>query len=67
MDKLNRIKAVLAEKGITNKDLAEGLNIDVTTVSRWCRNTSHPTVKSLFDIATFLDISVHDLLINNKK
>ena len=32
--KLNRIKAVLAETGHTGKDTA--------TVSKWCTNTLHP-------------------------
>ena len=34
----NRIKAVLAEKGKTNNWLAENMNINKTTVSKWCTN-----------------------------
>jgi DNA-binding NarL/FixJ family response regulator len=33
--KLNRIKAVLADKGKTNKWLAEQLGKDPATVSKW--------------------------------
>lgn len=37
--KLNRIKAVLAETGHTGKWLAEQLHKDPITVSKWCTNT----------------------------
>ena len=33
---INRLKAVLAEQGKTNKWLAEELNKNETTISRWC-------------------------------
>ena len=35
---INRIKAVLAEQAKTNKWLAEQLNKNETTISRWCTN-----------------------------
>lgn len=40
--KLNRIKAVLADKDKTNKWLAEQLDKDPATVSKWCTNASQP-------------------------
>ena len=33
---LNRIKVMLAEKGKTNKWLAEKLGRDQATISKWC-------------------------------
>ena len=39
-EKINRIKAVLAEQGKTGKWLAEQLGKNEATVSRWCSNTS---------------------------
>lgn len=39
---INRIKAVLAEKRRTNKWLAEQLNKDQATVSKWCTNKAQP-------------------------
>lgn len=42
MKDLNRLKVVLAEKKRTNKWLAEQLGKNVTTVSKWCTNTSQP-------------------------
>ena len=62
----NRIKAVLAEKGITNIWLAEKLGMNRTTVSKWCTNEMQPTVDSLFKIAEALDVDVRKLLVSNK-
>ena len=59
----NRVKAVLAEKGISNKELAELLNLSEQTVSRWCTNTRQPSVEALYEIAEVLKINVRELLI----
>ena len=37
---LNRIKVMLAERMVTNKELAEMLGKDPATVSKWVTNTS---------------------------
>jgi transcriptional regulator with XRE-family HTH domain len=63
---LNRIKAVLAEEGTTNKELAEMLKVAEPTVSRWCTNTQQPSLEVLFDIAKALKRDVRDLLVPNK-
>lgn len=42
---LNRIKAVLADKQKTNKWLAEQLDKDPATVSKWCTNSFNPPSK----------------------
>jgi DNA-binding XRE family transcriptional regulator len=62
----NRIKAVLAEKGKTNNWLAETLEKNRTTVSKWCTNQMQPTVETLFEIAEALDVDVRDLLVSTK-
>ncbi|HEX9503816.1 MAG TPA: helix-turn-helix transcriptional regulator [Patescibacteria group bacterium] len=62
----NRIKAVLAEKGVTNKELAEALGIAPQTVSRWCTNDMQPSVEKLFAISKYLKIDVRELLIPTK-
>lgn len=64
--KLNRIKAVLAEKGYTGKWLAEQLGKDPVTVSKWCTNTSQPDLYTLKEIASLLDIDIRDLLFGDK-
>lgn len=62
---LNRIKAVLAEEGKTNKELADQLQVAEPTVSRWCTNTQQPSLEMLFEIARVLKRDVRDLLVRN--
>jgi putative transcriptional regulator len=59
---INRIKVVLAEKQKTNKWLAEQLKMNETTVSRWCTNSTQPTVETLLVIAKLLKVDIKDLL-----
>lgn len=59
---INRIKVVLADKNKTNKWLAEQLGKDPATVSKWCTNSSQPSVETLIDIARILEVEVGDLL-----
>ena len=60
----NRIKAVLAEKNKTNNWLADNLEMNRTTVSKWCRNEMQPRVETLFRIASILEIDVRELLVS---
>ena len=60
--KLNRIKAVLAETGHTGKWLAEQLGKDPVTVSKWCTNTSQPDLYTLKEISEILKTGVHSLI-----
>jgi len=63
----NRIKAVLAEQGKTNNWLADQMEMNRTTISKWCRNEMHPRVETLFQIAKVLDVDVRDLLVSTKE
>ncbi|WP_293787453.1 helix-turn-helix transcriptional regulator [uncultured Pedobacter sp.] len=63
----NRIKSVLAEKGKTNKDLADALRIAQETVSSWCTNSAKPSIKRLFEISSYLDVQAGDSLVSIKK
>lgn len=58
----NRIKVVLAEKGISNKWLAEKLEKDQATVSKWCTNKSQPNLEAFCKIAEVLNVSMDDLI-----
>lgn len=62
MKNLNRIKAVLAEKNRTRKWLAEQLDVNTATVSKWCSNTCQPNLYTLNDIARLLKVDPRDLL-----
>lgn len=62
MKDLNRLKVVLAEKKRTNKWLAEQLGKNVTTVSKWCTNTSQPDLHTLDKIASLLGCDMKELI-----
>ncbi|HTJ53216.1 MAG TPA: helix-turn-helix transcriptional regulator [Cyclobacteriaceae bacterium] len=62
----NRIKAVLAEQDKTNLWLAEKLDMNKSTVSKWCTNDIQPTIETLFKIAKALDVDVRELLVSTK-
>ena len=63
---INRIKIVLVERKRTNKWLAEQLNKNYTTVSRWCTNSAQPSVETLVEIANHLKVDVKELLASTK-
>jgi len=63
----NRIKAVLAEKRIKNKSLAEELGVNKDTVTSWCVQRKQPPIEQLFAIADFLEVDVRALLVANEK
>lgn len=64
--KLNRIKAVLVETGHTGKWLAEQLEKDPATVSKWCTNTSQPDLVTLTEIYNLINVNVRELIVSNK-
>ena len=59
---LNRIKVVMAERMVSNKELGEMLNKDTATISRWVTNTSQPTLESIIEIAKVLKCDIGDLV-----
>ena len=59
---INRLKVVLAEKKRTGKWLAEQLNKDRATVSKWCTNNAQPSLEMLLKIAEVLEVDVKELL-----
>lgn len=68
MDKnINRIKVALAEKQKTNKWLAEQLDKDPATVSKWCTNSCQPSLETMVRIAELLDMELNDLVRVTKK
>ena len=66
MDKdknLNRIKAVLAEKHVTSKWLAEQLGKSTCTVSKWCSQKTQPDLQTINQISKLLDVKEANLLL----
>ena len=64
---VNRLKVVLAEKKRTNKWLSEHLEVNPATVSKWCTNSSQPSLETLVQVAEALDVDVRSLIVQTKK
>jgi putative transcriptional regulator len=62
-EKINRLKSVLADKDITQKELAEKLSVSQNTISRICTNETQPSLKLLRKMAIMLDVELCDLLV----
>ena len=63
---MNRIKKVLEEKGIKQKWLADKLGKSYNMVNSYVQNRKQPRLEVLYDIAKILNVSVKELLIDNK-
>ena len=64
---INRIKLVLVEKKRTAKWLAEELKKDPATISKWCTNSSQPSLETLLEIANVLEVDIKELLNSSKE
>ena len=60
--RINRLKVVLAEKGKTNKQLADILDKDPAVISKWVTNVAQPNAEMFIQLAKGLGVSVDDLL-----
>jgi transcriptional regulator with XRE-family HTH domain len=58
----NRIKEVLAEKGLTQADLADLLDVRYLTINNYCNNRRQPSIERLFEIAKVLKVSPRELI-----
>lgn len=59
---INRLKVVLVEKNQSSKWLAEKLNKNEATISRWCTNDVQPSLKTLVQISELLNVNISYLL-----
>lgn len=64
--KLNRIKAVLVEKDVSQTDLAKELGKSFSTINAYCCNRQQPSLVILHQIAEVLSVSIRELLVDNK-
>ncbi len=64
---MNRIKEVLTQKGLKQIWLSKELGKSYNMVLSYTTNRRQPSVETLYKIADILNISVKDLLIDNKK
>lgn len=57
-----RIKEFRLSKNLTQKEFADKLKVERTTVSMWENNKSSPSVQTLKKIAEVLSCNVDDLI-----
>ena len=62
---ITRLKGSFSRKEEVNKCLCEQLNVNPSTVLKWCTNSSQPNLESLVKISHLLDVELDDLV--NKK
>lgn len=60
--KLNRIKEVLEDKGISQTWLAKRLDKTFNTVNSYVCNRSQPTLETLLQISNILEVDLKDLI-----
>lgn len=61
-DYRNRIRVVLSEKEVTNRTLAEKLDVSEMTVSRWVTNKIQPSMSQFIEISKLLNVDIRELI-----
>ncbi len=64
---MNRLAVILKEERVSNKELAEALDYEPTTVSKWATNTIQPPLSTFFRIALTLDRDMKDFFVSTKE
>ncbi len=67
MDFGNNIKELRIKKGMTQKDLANILNVTAQAVSRWENNEVEPSISTINQMAELFDCSIDELFGKTKK
>ena len=65
--KLNRIKEVLDEKGISQTWLAKKLDKSFNSVNSYVCNRSQPNLETLLQISIILNVDMKDLISDQEK
>lgn len=65
--KLNRIKEVLGEKGISQTWLAKKLDKSFNSVNSYVCNRSQPNLETLLQISQILNVDMKDLIADQEQ
>lgn len=65
--KLNSIRVVLADKGISQAWLAKKLGRSFSTVNAYVCNRSQPNLNTLLEIAQLLSVDMKELITDEKE
>ena len=57
-----KLKQILDDRSIKQKELAEAADVTEAFVSGWCKGTKVPSLETAGRIAKFLGISIDDLV-----
>ena len=61
-----KLQQLRKSRGLTQEDLAEGLYVSRTAVSKWESGRGYPSIDSLKGIAAYFSVTVDDLLSGEK-
>ena len=64
-EKMNRIKEVLAEKGLKQTWLSQKLGKSYNMVNSYVQNRRQPSLETLYSIASILEVDIKDLIVSN--
>lgn len=59
---INNLKAIMKERKVSRRQLAEGLNVPYTTLTDWCTGRIFPRVEKINLIADYFNIKKSDLI-----
>lgn len=58
----NRIRAILSDKQITNRVLADMINVSEMTIYRWVTNRYQPYMSQFVEISKKLNVDIKELI-----
>lgn len=58
----NRIRVLLADRQVTNRALADMMNVSEMTVSRWVTNRFQPSMSQFVEISRMLNVDIKELI-----
>ena len=61
-DYRNRIRVVLSDQEVTNRALADKLEVSEMTVSRWVTNKIQPSMSQFIEISKILNVDIKELI-----
>ncbi len=61
------LKALRNERGLTQEQIAEKLNVSERTISRWETGRNMPDIGILVELADFLDVSIPEIIDGERK
>lgn len=61
------LRELRKERGITQEQLAEQLNVSGRTISRWETGSNMPDISLLVEIAEFFDVSISEIINGERK